>query len=157
MRSIQFNEDQLCDVSKLAQSLFQDESDPRSNSYKRILVRPKINWLLFGVWLVCPFILFLVACSLSKLFHYDQDYNLLIITLLIVAYLCCTAKRITVFIIKVYQRFAPDSIRLKCRYEPSCSEYMILSIQKYGLIKGLIKGVKRIYRCNINGGGFDYP
>ena len=46
MRSIQFNEDQLCDVSKLAQSLFQDESDPRSNSYKRILVRPKINWLL---------------------------------------------------------------------------------------------------------------
>nr|WP_242939936.1 membrane protein insertion efficiency factor YidD [Ruminococcus flavefaciens] len=62
-----------------------------------------------------------------------------------------------IFSIRVYQRYAPDSIRLKCRFEPSCSEYMIQSIQKYGLIKGLVRGMKRLSRCNIDGGGYDYP
>ncbi len=157
MRSIQFDEDQLCDISKLAQALLQDEHDPRSNSYKRILIRPKINWLFLVFWIVIPFILSIMINYVYKLFDYNPRYSFLIITAIILLYLGCTAKKITIFIIKVYQRYAPDSIRLKCRFEPSCSEYMILSIHKYGLIKGLIKGINRLKRCNINGGGFDYP
>jgi Uncharacterized conserved protein len=35
-----------------------------------------------------------------------------------------------------------------CRYYPSCSEYMIRSINKYGIIKGLVKGINRIRKCN---------
>lgn len=34
---------------------------------------------------------------------------------------------------------------------------MILAIEKYGLIKGLQKGICRLKRCNIDGGGFDFP
>jgi putative component of membrane protein insertase Oxa1/YidC/SpoIIIJ protein YidD len=34
---------------------------------------------------------------------------------------------------------------------------MILAIQKYGLIKGIKKGVRRIKRCHYPNGGIDYP
>ncbi len=157
MRSFYLTEEQLGDVRELAQSLFNDEDDPRSTSYKRILVRPKIKWLSFVVLFVIPVIISLAIYLISESFFSGQDYNLPVILIFSVAYCCCAAKRITIFIIKVYQRYAPDSIRLRCRFEPSCSEYMIMSIQKYGLIKGLIKGIKRLKRCNVNDGGFDYP
>jgi len=46
--------------------------------------------------------------------------------------------------------------RCGCRFYPSCSEYCIKSIEKYGVVKGLLKGVGRILRCNpFNGGGID--
>lgn len=64
---------------------------------------------------------------------------------------------IILWTIRVYQRYAPDDIRLACIYEPSCSEYMILSIQKYGVIKGIIKGIQRLERCHLPNGGTDYP
>ena len=51
--------------------------------------------------------------------------------------------------------------RMKCRFEPSCSQYMILAIEKYGVIKGVLNGIKRLSKCNNRGdgmrGGFDYP
>lgn len=64
---------------------------------------------------------------------------------------------IIIWTIRVYQRYAPDYIRLACVYEPSCSEYMILSIQRYGVMKGIIKGIQRLERCHLPNGGTDYP
>ena len=48
-------------------------------------------------------------------------------------------------------------LSIKCRFEPSCSQYMILSLQKYGLWKGLAKGIDRLKRCRAKDGGFDEP
>jgi len=43
-----------------------------------------------------------------------------------------------------------------CRFVPSCSEYCITAIEKYGVAKGLWRGMKRIARCNPwNKGGRD--
>ncbi len=43
-----------------------------------------------------------------------------------------------------------------CRYFPSCSEYASEAIEKHGLLKGSLLGVKRISRCHPFGGsGFD--
>lgn len=64
---------------------------------------------------------------------------------------------IIIWSIRVYQRYASDDIRLACVYEPSCSEYMILSIHKYGVLKGIIKGIQRLERCHLPNGGTDYP
>jgi putative membrane protein insertion efficiency factor len=64
---------------------------------------------------------------------------------------------ITIWVIRLYQRYAPNYIRLACVFEPSCSEYMILSIQKYGFIRGVIKGIHRLQRCHLPNGGTDYP
>ena len=35
-----------------------------------------------------------------------------------------------------------------CRFTPSCSEYTKLAVMKYGTVKGIWKGIKRISRCN---------
>lgn len=56
-----------------------------------------------------------------------------------------------------YQRTAPETLRKSCRFIPSCSEYMILAVKKYGTIKGVFMGIKRILRCHAPNGGVDYP
>jgi len=43
-----------------------------------------------------------------------------------------------------------------CRFQPTCSQYSIEAVQKYGALKGLYKGIVRIFRCNPwSKGGFD--
>jgi putative membrane protein insertion efficiency factor len=45
-----------------------------------------------------------------------------------------------------------------CRFHPSCSEYFIEAVQKYGPLRGAYRGVKRICRCNPwTVGGYDPP
>lgn len=65
--------------------------------------------------------------------------------------------RFAIRLIRKYQRFAPDSIRSRCRFEPSCSAYAILSIEKYGALVGAGKAARRILRCRPPHGGEDYP
>jgi len=49
-------------------------------------------------------------------------------------------KYIIIYIIKFYQLTLGLIFRGNCRFYPSCSEYMIKAIKKYGVISGLIKG-----------------
>lgn len=45
-----------------------------------------------------------------------------------------------------------------CRFEPSCSEYFIQAVRKYGPVRGAYRGVRRICRCHPwNPGGYDPP
>lgn len=73
------------------------------------------------------------------------------------AYIILRLGAITIFLVRVYQRFAPEHVRGACLFTPTCSEYMILSIKKYGFIIGIIKGIKRLNRCKYPNGGVDYP
>ncbi len=57
----------------------------------------------------------------------------------------------------MYKAFAPLKVRNKCRFDPCCSTYMIIAVQKYGLIRGFIKGIRRIMRCKPPNGGIDLP
>lgn len=66
-------------------------------------------------------------------------------------------KPLTIGIILMYKAFAPKKMRDRCRFEPTCSTYMIMAINKYGLIRGVVKGIKRICRCKPPNGGIDYP
>ena len=66
-------------------------------------------------------------------------------------------KRHIIGCVLAYKAFAPISMRDKCRFEPTCSTYMIMAINKYGLFKGLSKGIRRILRCKPPNGGIDYP
>jgi len=45
-----------------------------------------------------------------------------------------------------------------CRYYPSCSEYCVLCIERYGILRGGGRAVRRLVRCRPGGGGgVDYP
>ena len=59
-------------------------------------------------------------------------------------------------IIKFYQKFISPMFAPSCRFYPTCSEYAIQSVTKYGALKGVAKAVWRILRCNpFNKGGLD--
>ena len=64
-------------------------------------------------------------------------------------------KKFIIYLIRLYQK-TPLHFHTYCRYTPTCSQYMIDSINEYGLIKGIFNGIKRIFRCNPFGGyGYD--
>lgn len=67
-----------------------------------------------------------------------------------------TLRYIMIWFIRVYQRYAKSETRLRCCYTPSCSEYAILALKKYGALVGGIKAVRRLLRCGPPG-GIDYP
>ena len=59
---------------------------------------------------------------------------------------------------RVYQYTLSPLIGRHCRFEPSCSNYLILAVQKYGAVSGILRGVGRICRCHpFNPGGHDPP
>ncbi len=67
-------------------------------------------------------------------------------------------KNIIIDFIKFYKLFLSPILPNSCRFYPTCSDYMILSIEKHGILIGLLKGIWRIIRCNpISKGGIDYP
>lgn len=60
--------------------------------------------------------------------------------------------------VKLYRLGLRPLLPPLCRFQPSCSEYMILAVRKYGPIRGAWKGVRRICRCHPwNPGGYDPP
>ncbi len=68
-------------------------------------------------------------------------------------------KKILIKIIYFYKKHISDWLcdkGIHCKYEPSCSEYTIQAIEKYGALKGVFLGIKRILRCNpFSKGGYD--
>ena len=64
-------------------------------------------------------------------------------------------KKISIKLIKLYQKI-PLSSHNSCRFYPTCSNYAIEAIEKYGFFKGWFLAIKRIIRCNpFSKGGFD--
>lgn len=64
-------------------------------------------------------------------------------------------KKILIFLIKVYQFFSKYTPPV-CRFTPTCSEYTKQAIEKYGALKGLWLGMKRIAKCHpFHPGGYD--
>lgn len=57
-------------------------------------------------------------------------------------------KYIFIAPIRFYQSFISPMIGQNCRYQPTCSHYMIGAINEWGIFKGLWLGLKRIFRCH---------
>ena len=65
-------------------------------------------------------------------------------------------RKIFIFIIEQYQKYISPMLGNNCKYYPSCSEYTKQALEKYGCMKGLFLGIKRIVRCNpFSKGGYD--
>ncbi len=65
-------------------------------------------------------------------------------------------RKVLIYLIKFYQKAISPLFPPSCRFYPTCSEYSVQAINKYGVVKGGIKSVWRILRCNpFNKGGYD--
>jgi putative membrane protein insertion efficiency factor len=65
---------------------------------------------------------------------------------------------ILIVMIRLYQVTLSPLLGQACRFEPTCSRYMVESLRKYGPLKGLVRGLRRISRCHPwNPGGYDPP
>ncbi|AEV94962.1 membrane protein insertion efficiency factor YidD [Pediococcus claussenii] len=65
-------------------------------------------------------------------------------------------KQIFLSLIRGYQRFISPLFPPSCRYYPTCSNYSLQAIQRFGIIKGTLMGSARILRCNpFVRGGYD--
>lgn len=119
------------------------------------LNRPKINYSSFVLALSVYLILMVFIYVFCK--NYNIKYIWLIMLLFSIFVFLIIGKRAVIWLVHLYQNKASDETRLKCLFEPSCSEYMILALEKYGLIRGLYKGIRRLLRCHYPNGGVDYP
>ncbi len=65
-------------------------------------------------------------------------------------------KKIVISLIKFYQKFISPLFPPTCRFHPTCSQYTVEAVERFGVIKGLYLGLRRILRCNpLNPGGYD--
>ena len=65
-------------------------------------------------------------------------------------------KKLLIKMIRLYQKYISPMKRTKCPYIPTCSQYGLEAIEKYGALKGGLLAVWRILRCNpFSHGGYD--
>ena len=102
--------------------------------------------LIAGIWLVFG----LVLADTEAPINVISLISAILLTYILLKYFLIGA-------VLMYKAFAPLEMRNQCRFEPTCSTYMIMALKKYGAIIGLIKGIRRIVRCRPPNGGIDYP
>lgn len=65
---------------------------------------------------------------------------------------------ILIKLVRAYQFLISPLLGPTCRFKPTCSDYFVQSIQKYGTLKGVWRGLCRVCRCHPwNPGGYDPP
>ena len=65
-------------------------------------------------------------------------------------------KQLFLVLLRFYQYAISPMLGPKCRFYPSCSEYMVEALEKHGFFRGLWLGLARILRCHPwHPGGFD--
>ena len=65
-------------------------------------------------------------------------------------------QRVTIAALQLYKRWLSPMLPTACRFRPTCSEYMIEAVARYGALRGIAMGLARILRCHpFHAGGYD--
>ncbi|OWV19401.1 hypothetical protein B7982_14125 [Fibrobacter sp. UWB2] len=138
------------------------------------MTRPPISYFSIGIHafiflyiVIASFFLIFCLChfwaffsSNCRSFWTSENSIVFYIAVTIISFfiaLSIFSKRILIGLIHVYQRYAPESRRRMCLFKPTCSEYALLALNKYGSIRGTIKTIDRLKRCKGGKYHIDYP
>lgn len=65
-------------------------------------------------------------------------------------------KRLLLALLHFYKANISPLLPPSCRYQPTCSEYMMIAVERHGALKGFLMGMARLLRCHpLAKGGFD--
>ena len=65
-------------------------------------------------------------------------------------------RRLLVGLIRLYQKLVSPGLGANCRYSPTCSSFAAEAITRFGVVKGVWLGVRRVGRCHpLRDGGYD--
>jgi uncharacterized protein len=68
-----------------------------------------------------------------------------------------TLRSAAVAPVRFYQRFISPGIPRRCKYYPTCSQYSVTAVRRYGILRGLVLSAWRLLRCNPwSHGGVDF-
>ena len=66
-------------------------------------------------------------------------------------------RKVFVFPIRLYQKYISSHMPARCKYYPTCSQYAVTAVERFGIVIGGILALWRILRCNPwSKGGIDY-
>ena len=66
-------------------------------------------------------------------------------------------REIAVAPVRLYQRAISPALPQTCRYHPSCSQYAVTAVRRFGILRGLVLAAWRLVRCNPwSHGGVDF-
>ncbi|MBQ0090469.1 MAG: membrane protein insertion efficiency factor YidD [Prevotellaceae bacterium] len=133
-----------------------DEDVIRDYCLHHELSRPYINKT--KVLIIMSFVFVVVGVVSYALCLLADTSFFLFFELIIGVLAVCYAKKILIFLIHCYQRYATDKTRRQCSCMPSCSEYALLALDKYIWPKALWKIWRRVtHTCSMPGYHIDYP
>ena len=65
-------------------------------------------------------------------------------------------RRLALLPVRLYQRLLSPMLPRRCRYHPTCSQYAVQAISRYGILRGSVLAAWRVLRCNPwSHGGYD--
>jgi putative component of membrane protein insertase Oxa1/YidC/SpoIIIJ protein YidD len=123
-----------------------------------ILVTVVFTWLVHYVFLTVGIVSYLPS-NMQNFYETHPDLSIVILcgaVVLVEMFFCL--KYAIIGAIKLYQRYAPEDIRRRCLFMPTCSEYTIMVVRKYGAVIGFCKAYFRlVYLCRGNIYRIHYP
>ncbi|MCH5162057.1 MAG: membrane protein insertion efficiency factor YidD [Clostridiales bacterium] len=119
--------------------------------------RPHISAVRAVLNVVIPLV---VAAGLFCALFFMLDKHRLTISLSVslgalFLYFLLRLRAILIWSVRVYQRFAPAEVRRRCVFTPTCSQYAIQALERYGVIRGIPRIISRLRRCHLPNGGED--
>lgn len=155
--SVELSEADFSDPSKRAVALGELKEELEKQKCGQSITRPRFNVLHIVLNVALPLVL--SAAVFCLLFFLLPAYNLQVALGVslggLFLYFLIRLKSVCIFFIRVYQRFAPEATRRRCVFTPTCSEYAISALQKYGVIRAVPKIINRLKRCHPPNGGND--
>lgn len=144
--------------TKIAEKVILAQVKQSCEQPQRTVIRPIISVWKDVVLLTSVIAAVISALIIIRVFTDISTFLFVLICILCGAvYLTLFAKKLLLTVIILYQKYAPEIMRASCLFETCCSEYMKIAVNKYGVCKGFVKGIKRISRCRYPNGGVDEP